>query len=97
MPSCLFGTYIELLGAKKLVDRKSVDHKSYLNAFIVFSIDEKLIKITGYLFLKLYSFEYFVGNPFSINVVFLQFLGRNVLKTKHKTLDKFTTMVSYLY
>ena len=79
------------------MNSKTVDHKSYLNAFIVFSIDKKLIKITGYLFLKLYSFEYFVGNPFSIIVVFLQFLGRNVLKTKHITLDKFTTMVSYLY
>ena len=40
------GDYIELLGAEKLVDRKSMDHKSYLNAFIVFSIDKKLIKIT---------------------------------------------------
>ena len=79
------------------MNSESVDHKSYLNAFIVFSIDKKLIKITGYLFLKLYSFEYFVGNPFSINVVFLQFLRRNVLKTKPTTLDKFATMVSQLY
>ena len=97
MPSCLLVTIYRTTRSKKNMNSKSVDHKSYLNAFIVFSIDKKLIKITGYLFLKLYSFEYFVGNPFSIIVVFLQFLGRNVLKTKHITLDKFTTMISHLY
>ena len=44
--SLFIGDYIELLGAKKLVNPKSVDYKSYLKAFIVFSIDKKLIKIT---------------------------------------------------
>ena len=76
------GDYIELLGAKKTMNCKSVDHKSYLNAFIVFSIDKKLIKITGYLFSRLYSFEYFVGNPFSIIVCFSSIFRKKCFENK---------------